>query len=182
MGNKVRSNGHHRYILSAACLTFFSHFFLLLLLLKPDPISLVDYNNINLSWKGTDIDEITKEEYVVYYEKGDIVITNGIEAEVEAQRHVHQEFMKNRHRNKATEDNRDTAFGGKTNQPRTAKKHSKNKSINGKMETSSLLLPASSPSIRRIFVATCSNTNSHPMATGSANKWKEITLYKKSRI
>ena len=86
----------------------------------------MDYNNINLSWKGTDIDEITKEEYVVYYEKGDIVITNGIEAEVEAQSHVHQEFMKNRHRNKATEDNRDTAFGGKTNQPRTAKKHSKN--------------------------------------------------------
>ena len=141
---------------------------------------MLDYNNINLSWKRTNIDEITKEEYVVYYEKGDIVITNGIEAELEAQRHVQQEFMKNRHRNKATEDNRDTAFGGKMNQPRTAKKHSSKKSISGKMETSSVLLPASSPSIRRIFVATCSNTDSHPMAMGSANKWKEIRMSSQS--
>ena len=52
-----------------------------------DPLSLLDVDNINLSWQRMSMDENTRDEYRVTYEKGDIVITNGIAAEVEANRH-----------------------------------------------------------------------------------------------
>ena len=170
-----------------------------------DPLSLLDVDNINLSWQRMSMDENTREEYRVTYEKGDIVITNGIAAEVEANRH-RKKLQIREHRKSEHEILGTFNTSQKQSQTKSPKKQSGSERTRRRSERSetigsarssrhrskkSLLShrakaltydvsTASSASIRRIFVAIQSNTDSHPMSKDGEINWKELRLTSKA--
>jgi hypothetical protein len=137
-----------------------------------DPFSLLDVNNIDLSWQHTNIDENTKEEYAIMYEKGDIVITNGVVAENELQIHMKKVFKTMSSAKQGAKQG--VKQGAKVTTPTYRPTWSSVQEAK-KAETSTTSI-ASALSIQRIFVAMKSNTNSHPMSSGGQSNWKELRL------
>ena len=115
-----------------------------------DPFSLLDASNVDLTWQRKGVEH--GNEYPVVYEAGDIVITNGIQADIEVERNLKKEYI------------------------RSNKSKSLSSSISNKIDASQNLLRASSHSTRRIFVALDTNVDLHPMSRVGGQYWKEIRL------
>ena len=162
---------------------------------RNDPFSLLDIDHVDLSWQRLGIDEQTKEEYNIVYEKGDLVITSGIDAEKQEQLNLKKNFLKASGSFVGVgDDDGDDGKGGKGSSSSSEEKnaagrkkwlpnkqgHRVTPSALGRMKGSNTTLAASSIAIRRIFVAQCQNTDSHPMSTGGEQKWKELRLDSKS--
>ena len=112
-----------------------------------DPFSLLDASNVDLTWQRKGVEH--GNEYPVVYEAGDIVITNGIQADIEVERNLKKEYI------------------------RSNKSKSLSSSISNKIDASQNLLRASSHSTRRIFVALDTNVDLHPMSRVGGQYWKE---------
>ena len=194
-----------------------------------DPLSTLDSTNVDLSWHRVASDDYTKELYDVYYERGDIVITDGIVAQAETKRNIERVFhhrLQTQGAGSSGEQQRSLSpetghfrkkttgggggaadgsgggnsalsytsgerSGGMTSErgpvqqrpiqrPKGAAHRKTWSRITVEKTEESGQYTASSPKMRRVFVATRQNHDSHPMSNDGVSNWRELRLSSKA--